>query len=88
MERNPEGPGSPGAGQIRKGDIIRFKPEWSQAGEENLTFVAREDSDGGRFLYSALELSDWAIWPAHTARCDMVAAIVGRLNEDGSITRY
>ncbi len=33
---------------IKKGDTVRIKPEWSDAGDETLTWRALEDEDGGR----------------------------------------
>lgn len=71
---------------IRKGDIITFKPEWREPGDEKFTFVARNDEEKGRFDYSALEQSGWALWPMQVVRADMVEAVIGHLNEDGTIT--
>jgi hypothetical protein len=71
---------------IRKGDIIVFKPQWRYASDEEFTLVARDDEVMGVFDYSALELADWPIWPVHTASVDMVEAVVGHLNEDGTRT--
>lgn len=33
---------------IKKGDVVVFRPEWRDAGDENITFRAIEDEDGGR----------------------------------------
>lgn len=41
---------------IKQGDIIRFKPEWQDAGDESVEFVAMEDEDGGRVLVGALNV--------------------------------
>jgi hypothetical protein len=57
---------------IRKGDIVRFKPEWRDAGDEDVTFVAIEDEDGGRVKVEAqLGL---AINPIQVIAVEMVEA--------------
>ena len=33
---------------IKKGDIVKIKPEWQDANDEKFTWVAIEDEDGGR----------------------------------------
>lgn len=33
---------------IKKGDTVRIKPKWQDAGDETLHWVAIEDEDGGR----------------------------------------
>jgi hypothetical protein len=33
---------------IKQGDIVKFKPEWQDQGDENVTFRAIENEDGGR----------------------------------------
>jgi len=33
---------------IHKGDTVTFKPEWRDAGDDSITFIAIEDEDGGR----------------------------------------
>ena len=38
---------------IRKGDIVKIKPEWRDAGDEDVRFVATEDEDGGRIKIEA-----------------------------------
>lgn len=38
---------------IRKGDIVKFKPEWRDGGDEEVIFVAIEDEDGGRLMVQA-----------------------------------
>jgi hypothetical protein len=32
---------------IKAGDIVVFKPEWMEKGDENIVFIAHEDEDGG-----------------------------------------
>ena len=34
--------------RIKRNQLIRFKPEWSDPGDEEIVFVAIEDEDGGR----------------------------------------
>ena len=33
---------------IRKGQKVRIRPEWQDAGDDQFTWVALEDEDGGR----------------------------------------
>ncbi|MGA7178149.1 MAG: hypothetical protein WBX11_00985 [Thiobacillaceae bacterium] len=37
-----------GESMIKKGDIVRIKPEWRDEGDEEFTWIALEDEDGGR----------------------------------------
>lgn len=39
---------------IKKGDTVKIKPEWQDAGDDKIEFVAMEDEDGGRVLIGAL----------------------------------
>ncbi len=36
--------------KIKKGDVVRIKPEWQDEGDDEFTWVAVEDEDGGRVL--------------------------------------
>lgn len=38
---------------IRKGDIVRFKREWRDRGDEGVLFLAMENEDGGRVKVQA-----------------------------------
>ena len=60
---------------IKKGDRITFKPEYMDAGDEGLTFVARCDEEKGRLDVSALELQSLSIWPMQTVHVDMIAEV-------------
>lgn len=33
---------------IKKGDIVKIRPEWQDPGDDKFTWVAIEDEDGGR----------------------------------------
>jgi hypothetical protein len=35
-------------GMIRQGDLVKFKPQWSDPGDEHITYRAVEDEAGGR----------------------------------------
>lgn len=39
---------------IKRGQIITFKPEWMDKGDEDIVFVAVEDSAGGTVKVEAL----------------------------------
>jgi hypothetical protein len=74
--------------KITQGDIVVFKPQWRDAGDENCTFVARNDAEHGRFDVSTLESADCRIWPMQVVSVDMVEAVVGRLLPDGTVERH
>lgn len=38
---------------IKKGQQVWIKPEWQDAGDDQFTWVAAEDEDGGRVLITA-----------------------------------
>lgn len=40
---------------IKKGDRVFIKPEWQDAGDENFTWHAIEDEDGGRVKISPID---------------------------------
>lgn len=56
---------------IKQGQKITFKPEFQDAGDEAITFVAIEDEDGGRVKVRA-ELG-LPINPVQVVRVDMIA---------------
>jgi imidazole glycerol phosphate synthase subunit HisF len=35
---------------IKKGDVVKIKKEWQDAGDDQIVFLACEDEDGGRVL--------------------------------------
>jgi imidazole glycerol phosphate synthase subunit HisF len=35
---------------IKKGDVVRIRKEWQDAGDDQIVFLACEDEDGGRVL--------------------------------------
>jgi len=43
---------------IKRGDIVTFKPEWRDPGDDQFTFRAIEDEDGGRVKIEALGVLD------------------------------
>lgn len=56
---------------IKKGQQIKFKPEWLDKGEENVVFIATDDELFGRVEVQAqLGL---AFNPIQTVRVDMIA---------------
>ncbi len=34
--------------RIRRGERVRIKPEWQDAGDDEIEWIALEDEDGGR----------------------------------------
>jgi len=57
---------------IHKGETVKFKPEWRDAGDEEVTFVAIEDEGGGRIKVEAqLGL---AINPVQVVSVEMIEA--------------
>jgi hypothetical protein len=41
---------------IKKGDIVKIKPEWQDPGDEKFTWVAIEDEDGGRVRIAPVDI--------------------------------
>jgi hypothetical protein len=39
-----------GIEMIKKGDVVKIKKEWQDAGDDQIVFLACEDEDGGRVL--------------------------------------
>ena len=60
---------------IKKGTQVRIKPEWQDAGDEQITWIAAEDEDGGRVLVVA-ELG-MAVNPSYRIETDKLEPLVG-----------
>ena len=58
------------AGGIKRGDVLRIRPEWQDPGDDDFTWVAVEDEDGGRVRISAL--MDTPIVPSQVVTTAMV----------------
>ena len=56
---------------IKTGQIIRFKPEFMDPGDENLTFVAIDDEEKGRVTVQAI--SDLPFTPNQVVPVHMIA---------------
>lgn len=63
------------AQMIRKGDIVTFKPEWQDDGDEGFTFLACDDEDGARFMVG-MQLG-FSINPSQVVTVDMIATVNG-----------
>jgi hypothetical protein len=61
---------------ILKGDIIKILPQWQDKGDDEYTWIARNDEEKGRVDISALELRA-GIWPMQTVTVDMVEKVEG-----------
>jgi hypothetical protein len=56
--------------KIKAGEVVKIKPQCQDPGDEDITFVAIEDEDGGRVKIQAqLGL---AINPVHVVNVDML----------------
>jgi len=58
---------------IRRGDRLRIRPEWRDAGDEAFDWFALEDEDGGRVLIAPL--IDLPIPPRQVVTTDMIERI-------------
>jgi hypothetical protein len=56
---------------IRKGTMLRIKPEWQDEGDDTFQWIAIEDEDGGRVRISPLG-TGLAITPNQVVTTDMV----------------
>ena len=61
---------------IKQGDLVTFKPEWSDPGDETITFRAIEDEDGGRF--KAVAELGLPLNPTQIVRVEWVATVNGQ----------
>ena len=61
---------------IKQGDLVTFKPQWSDPGDEMVTFRAIEDEDGGRVKVLA-ELG-LPLNPTQVVRVEWVATVNGQ----------
>lgn len=64
---------------IKKGDLIRFKPEWCDPGDELEDFIAMEDEDGGRLKVSSESLArQFFTPPIQVVEVQMIETVNGR----------
>lgn len=54
-----------------EGDIVVIKPEWRDPGDENFTWIALEDEDGGRVRIGPLS-KDFSFQLNQVVRVDML----------------
>lgn len=57
--------------RVKRGDIVTFKPEWRDAGDEGTTFYAMEDEDGGR-VKVGFTVPGWRIQPNQVVSVGML----------------
>lgn len=55
---------------IRKGDVVKIKPEWQDSEDDDFVTVAIEDEDGGRV--KIVHLMDLPINPVSVVNVDML----------------
>lgn len=58
--------------QVKAGEVVRIKPEWQDAGDSGLVFVAVEDEDGGRVKIEA-QLG-WPVNPTQVVNVEWLEA--------------
>jgi hypothetical protein len=56
---------------IKAGQIVTFKPEWMDKGDENITFIAVDDEENGRVTVEAQV--DLPFKPRQVVSVDMIA---------------
>jgi hypothetical protein len=59
---------------IRKGDRVRIRPEWQDEGDEEFSWIATEDEDGGRVSISPLN-SGLSIPPVQRVTTEMIERV-------------
>jgi hypothetical protein len=61
---------------IRKGDRLIIKKEWRDSGDENFSWIARNDEEKGRVDISALEeKTTFTIWRMQTVNVSMIERV-------------
>lgn len=66
--------------KILKGDVLTFKPEFADSGDDEFTFVAHSDSYENRVIVATLEnpLGECSIFtPTNIVHLDMIATVNG-----------
>ena len=56
---------------IKKGDTVKIKPVWRDEGDEDFTWIALEDEDGGRIRIAPLD-TGLSIQPNQIVNIDML----------------
>jgi hypothetical protein len=56
---------------IRKGHQVHLKPEWQDAGDDQFTWIALEDEDGGRVKIATL-IPDFTFLPVEVVQTRML----------------
>ena len=59
--------------KIKKGDTVKIKTEWQDAGDAKIKFIAIEDEDGGRVRIEAQ--LDIPIKPNQVVKTEMVEVV-------------
>ena len=58
---------------IKKGDIVRIKPEWQDPGDDKYTFVAIEDQQGDTVRIGCVDVwPDFPLIPNQLVRVSML----------------
>lgn len=58
---------------IQRGDTVRILPQWQDHGDDQLTWIALEDENGGRVRISPID-GGLTIPPNYVVRIDMLEA--------------
>lgn len=58
---------------IKQGQTVTIKPDWRDAGDQHIQFIALQDEDGGRVLICALDVLQ-CFTPSQVVTVDMLEA--------------
>ncbi len=56
---------------IKRGDVVRIKPEWQDKGDDKFVYMAMDDEEKGRVTICPVNIR-LAIKPTQTVRVDML----------------
>lgn len=59
---------------IKIGQVVKFKPEWQDKGDEKITFIAVDDESQGRVTVEAQV--DLPFKPRQVVSVDMIATVI------------
>ncbi len=59
---------------IKRDDRVRIKPEWQDHGDDELTWIALEDEDGGRVRIAPV-MPDMSYPPNYIVTTDMIERV-------------
>lgn len=58
---------------IRKGNVVKIKPEWQDSGDDRFTLIACDDAENGRVKITPID-TGLAIAPSYVVKIEWLEA--------------